>query len=152
MSAGFTPLSTRSLSETIGNLCASPYANLCKRSQRRSGSRLDIAEVLTVQQRGLLENHMYAVVRTYSGAGAKDLFNLLEQRKAEVEAVIRSVPGLVSYSLVESAEGGMAVTVCQDKAGTDESVRVAREWIRQHASELGSPPSVEEGSVVVQIP
>lgn len=35
---------------------------------------------------------MYAVVRTYSGAGAKELFNLLEQRKAEVEAVMRTVP------------------------------------------------------------
>ena len=47
---------------------------------------------------------MYAVVRTYSGAGAKELFTLLEQRKAEVEAVMRAVPGLVSYTLVRSAE------------------------------------------------
>ena len=36
------------------------------------------------------------VVRTYYGPGAKDLFDLLENRKAEVEAAIRSVPGLVS--------------------------------------------------------
>ena len=43
---------------------------------------------------------MYAVVRTYSGPGAKELFDLLERRKTEVEAVIRSVPGLVSYTLV----------------------------------------------------
>ena len=28
---------------------------------------------------------MHAVVRTYSGAGAKQLFDLLEQRKADVE-------------------------------------------------------------------
>ncbi|MGA8988954.1 MAG: hypothetical protein WB500_00960, partial [Rhodoplanes sp.] len=62
---------------------------------------------------------MYAVVRTYSGAGAKELFSLLEQRMAEVEAVMRSVPGLVSYTLVRSTEGGIAVTVCQDKAGAD---------------------------------
>jgi hypothetical protein len=95
---------------------------------------------------------MYAVVRNYSGPGAKDLFHLLEEHRTEVEAAIRSVPGLVSYTLVGCAEGGMAVMVCKDKAGTDESVRVAREWIRQHASELGSsPPSVEEGSVVIQI-
>ena len=33
---------------------------------------------------------MYAVVRTYSGAGAKELFNLLEQCKADVEAVMRA--------------------------------------------------------------
>ena len=81
---------------------------------------------------------MYAVVRTYSGPGAKELFDLLEKRKAEVEAVMRSVPGLVSYTLVRSAEGGMAVTVCEDKAGTDESTRLAKEWIQEHASELGS--------------
>jgi hypothetical protein len=32
------------------------------------------------------EDKMYAVVRTYSGPGAKELFHLLEERKAEVEA------------------------------------------------------------------
>ena len=94
---------------------------------------------------------MYAVVRTYSGAGAKDLFDLLEKRKSEVEAVIRSVPGLVSYTLVRSGDGGVAVTVCQEKAGAEESMRVAAEWIQQNASGLGWPPAVEEGSVVVQI-
>jgi hypothetical protein len=63
------------------------------------------------------EDQMYAVVRTYSGTGAKELFSLLEQRKTDVEAVMRTVPGLVSYTLVRSAEGGIAVTVCRDKAG-----------------------------------
>jgi len=32
---------------------------------------------------------MYAVVRTYSGAGAKKLFDVLEKRSADVEALIR---------------------------------------------------------------
>ena len=95
---------------------------------------------------------MYAAVRTYSGAGAKEFFDLLEKRKSEVEAVMRSVPGLVSYTLVRSGEGGTAVTVCEDRAGAEESNRVAREWIRQNASELGSNlPAVELGSVLVQI-
>ncbi len=95
---------------------------------------------------------MYAVVRTYSGAGAKELFTLLEQRKAEVEAVMRTVPGLASYTLVRSAEGGIAVTVCEDKTGADESTRIAKEWIQEHASELGSKlPAVDVGSVLVQI-
>jgi hypothetical protein len=95
---------------------------------------------------------MYAAMRTYSGTGAKELFNLLEQRKTEVEAVIRTVPGLVSYTLVRSEEGGMSVTVCKDKAGADESSRIASEWIQQNASELGSKlPAVDVGSVLVQI-
>ena len=40
---------------------------------------------------------MYAVVRTFSGA--KGLFDLLENRKAEVDAAMRSLPGLVSFTL-----------------------------------------------------
>ncbi len=95
---------------------------------------------------------MHAVVRNYSGTGAKELFDLLEARKGEVESLIRSVTGLVSYSLIRTGDGGISVTVCQDKAGTDESLQVARDWIQQNASDLGaSPPVVSEGSVVLQL-
>ena len=95
---------------------------------------------------------MHAVVRNYSGAGAKQLFDLLEQRKAEVEAVIRKVPGLVSYTMLRNGDGGISVTVCKDKAGADESLKVAREWIQKNASNIhASPPAVLEGSVIVQI-
>ena len=95
---------------------------------------------------------MHAVVRTYSGAGSKQLFDLLTERKAEVETILRSVPGLVSYTMARSGDGGVTVTVCQDKAGTDESLRVAREWIQKNASATGaSPPAVSEGTVVLQI-
>jgi hypothetical protein len=97
------------------------------------------------------EDAVYAVVRTYSGAEAKDFFDLLEKRKSEVEAVMRSVPALVSYTLVRSGEGGVSVTVCENKAGAEQSTRVAREWIRQNASGIEWPPTIEEGSVVVQI-
>jgi len=76
----------------------------------------------------------------------------LEQRKADVEAVMRTVPGLVSYTLVRSLDGGVAVTVCEDQAGAEESTRLAKEWIEQHASEFGSKlPDVDLGSVLVQI-
>ncbi len=95
---------------------------------------------------------MHAVVRTYSGQGAKELFELLEQRKADVERVIRAVSGLQSYSLIRTAEGGISVTVCQDKAGTDESVRLAAEWVRENASELSTePPAVSDGTVILQL-
>ena len=95
---------------------------------------------------------MHAVVRNYSGAGAKQLFDLLEQRKVEVEAEIRKVPGLVSYTLVRSGDGGMSVTVCEDKVGADESLKVAREWIQKNASNIhANPPVVTEGSVIVEV-
>ena len=95
---------------------------------------------------------MHAVVRTYSGGNAKQLFDLLEQRKAEVESLLKSVPGLVSYTLARTADGGVTVTVCEDKAGTDESMRVAREWIQKNASSIGaSAPTVSEGAVVIHV-
>jgi hypothetical protein len=42
---------------------------------------------------------MHAVIRMYSGAGGTKLIDLLQERKNEVEALIRSVQGFVSYSL-----------------------------------------------------
>ncbi len=95
---------------------------------------------------------MYAVVRNYSGQGAKALFDLLERRKEEVESLIRSVSGFQSYTLIVTDDGGATVTVCDDKAGTDESLRIARDWIQQNASDLGaSPPAVTEGSAVLHL-
>ncbi len=95
---------------------------------------------------------MHAVVRNYSGAGVKQLFDLFEQRKAELEATLRKVPGLVSYTMLRSGDGGISVTVCKDKAGADESLKVAREWIQKNASNIhASPPAIMEGSVIVQI-
>jgi hypothetical protein len=67
---------------------------------------------------------MHAVVRTYSGKGAKELIDLIEKNKPEVEKLIRGVKGFVSYSLVRTADGGLSVSVYQDKAGTDESLKV----------------------------
>ena len=95
---------------------------------------------------------MHAVVRTYSGAGATQLFDVLEAQKSDVEAALRKVPGLVSYTLLHQGDGGMSVTVCTDKAGTDESLKVAREWIQKNASNVqANPPAVVEGSAIVQI-
>ena len=95
---------------------------------------------------------MHAVVRTYSGQGAKELFDLLEERKSEVEDIIRSVSGFQAYTLIRSDEGGVTVTVCDDKAGTDQSLQVVRDWIQENASDLGtSPPNVSEGRVVLHV-
>ena len=95
---------------------------------------------------------MHAVIRSYSGAGAKELFDLLEARKDDVQSLIGRVTGFVSYSLVRTGEGGISVTVCQDKTGTDESLQVARNWIIENAADLEtSAPSVSEGAVILHL-
>ena len=94
---------------------------------------------------------MYAVVRTYSGKGAKELFDVLEKRKTDVESIMRPVTGFMSYTLARSGDGGFTVTVCQDKTGADESVQVAREWIAKNAGSTGvGAPKVSEGPVIIQ--
>ncbi len=95
---------------------------------------------------------MYAVVRSYSGIGSKELFDLLEQRKAEVENLLRSVSGFTAYTLLRTGDGGISVTVCQDKSGTEESLKIAKEWIQENASDTGvSSPTVSEGPVILQL-
>ena len=93
---------------------------------------------------------MHAVVRTYSGSGAKDLFDLLERRKAEVEQLLRGVQGFEGYTLARSGDRGFSVTVCQDKAGADESVRATRDWIAKNAGNTGvGAPQIAEGEVII---
>jgi hypothetical protein len=95
---------------------------------------------------------MHTVIRSYSGSGAAALIDLLEEQKEEVESLIRAVTGFVSYSLVRTADGGVSVTVCQDKAGTDESLQLAREWVQEHGPNLNaSPPTVSEGANILQL-
>ena len=76
----------------------------------------------------------------------------MEARKAEVQATLQKVSGLVSYTLLRSGDGGVSVTVCADKAGADESLKVAREWIQKNASNIpANAPVVTAGEVIVQI-
>ncbi len=95
---------------------------------------------------------MHVVVRTYSGKGAKELFDVLEKRKADVESIMRSVRGFMSYTLARSGDGGYSVTVCQDKAGIDESVQKAREWVATNAGNTGvGAPKVSDGVVIIHV-
>jgi hypothetical protein len=97
-------------------------------------------------------NVMHAVMRDYSGSGAKKFFDLLESKKAEVKDVMMPIRGFVSYSLVRTARGGFSVTICQDKAGTDESVRVAREWIAKNARDTRvARPNISAGAVILHL-
>lgn len=93
---------------------------------------------------------MHAVIRHYKGNS--QLFDELERRTGEVEQVIRGVPGFMSYVLVRTADGGFSVGVYEDEAGTNESTRVAADWVRQNLPELRvGPPEVIEGGVILHL-
>lgn len=92
---------------------------------------------------------MYVVVRSYSGQGAQELFDALGERQEDVKELIEGVSGFVSYAAFRSGDGGMTVTVCQDKAGTDESSRRAAEWVKDNLSTNVPPPGITEGDTVL---
>ena len=97
-------------------------------------------------------NEMHAIIRSYSGPGAKELVDLLEQRRQEVESIIGGVTGFVSYAVMRTGDGGATITVCEDKAGTDESLQKARDWVQKNAPHLNlSPPTVLEGPVAFKL-
>jgi len=95
---------------------------------------------------------MHAVVRAYSGKGAKELFALLTRNKQEIERLLRAIEGFSAYTLATTEDGGFTVSVFRDKAGADESVRVARDWVGRNAAHTGvAPPHVLEGTVILEI-
>jgi hypothetical protein len=93
---------------------------------------------------------MYAVVRTYSGQGASEVFDVIAQRAEEVKDLISGVPGFVSYAAVRSGDGGVTVTVCEDKAGTDESTQRAGGFIKENVGAAPGAPTITEGETVLQ--
>ncbi len=44
----------------------------------------------------------------------------------------------------------MTVTVCDDKAGTDESSRRAAEWVKENVDASVDPPAITEGDTFLQ--
>lgn len=93
---------------------------------------------------------MYVVVRRYTGASS--LVDAMTQRQEEVRSLIETVPGFRAYYAARTGDGNVVatITVCDDKAGTDESTRRAGEWVRANLSGASlTPPEVTEGETYI---
>jgi hypothetical protein len=88
---------------------------------------------------------MHTTIRQYRGSGTKELFDALEEREPEVRELISTVPGFVSYTAFRDGDRGATVTVCDDKAGTDESTRRAAGWVAENIDVPIDAPSITEG-------
>ena len=95
---------------------------------------------------------MHVVIRNYYGKGVKKLVSLLETHQAEVQAQMRAIEGLVSYTLAINAGGGFSVTVCKTRRGINNSVKTARKFISKYAPEMSlAAMHVLEGTVITHI-
>jgi hypothetical protein len=91
---------------------------------------------------------MYAAVRRYEGI--TDDAEAGRLVRESFMPLLKEVSGFIAYYWIEAGEGTMAsLSVFEDKAGADESVTVAHQWVEDNAAALfPNPPRVTEGLVV----
>ena len=86
----------------------------------------------------------HVVVRLYEDSGP--LIGAIRERQPEVEDIMRGVPGFISYAIMDTGQGALSVTTCQDKSGTDESIVRAADWIKTNLPDAKiARPQIFEG-------
>ncbi|MEU9161893.1 hypothetical protein AB0D29_16680 [Streptomyces sp. NPDC048424] len=91
---------------------------------------------------------MYAAVRRYEGVtDPAEAGRLVDEGFVPI---MRQVTGFVAYYWVDAGDGVMVSTsVFQDRAGADESIERAADFVRENlASLLPNAPQVTAGEVV----
>ncbi len=94
---------------------------------------------------------MYASIRRYTEVDPR-LWDWLQELRPGLETTFGQVEGFRSWFVVRTDDGLTTVTLCDDQAGAEESVRVAASWIQQTVPDLISgTPTVATGEVALQI-
>jgi hypothetical protein len=94
---------------------------------------------------------MHAVVRNWTGAGGRELADVLEKRgEGIVRELIATIDGFDAFTCIRTPEGCMTVTICRDKAATEEATRRAREWTSKNIAKVGLP-MITTGEVLIKI-
>jgi hypothetical protein len=102
----------------------------------------DISEENTNQ-----ELPMYATLRQYKNAQA--LFDAMSAKKDDVKKIISEVPGFVAYYATREGDTVTSVSVFNDKAGSDESTKRARQWVAENVKSAVGAPQISGGEVFI---
>jgi hypothetical protein len=91
---------------------------------------------------------MFSVIRHYH-FDAKNGAEIDGKIRESFVPLIKKAKGFVRYYWLDTGKGeGASLSVFQDKAGADESVRLAADYVREHLSNLlTQKPEVIEGPV-----
>lgn len=90
---------------------------------------------------------MYVTVRRYTNA--KALADAMSSRSGEINELISGVSGFVSYYATRDGDTVTSVSVYDNKAGCDESTRLAGEWVRANVTPLPGAPEISGGEVFI---
>ena len=80
---------------------------------------------------------MFASIRKYNGA--PQLTDELVKHEKDTLNVLRPIKGFHAYYLVKTGEGAVSITVCNDKAGADESNCVSATWMKDKLPDVREP-------------
>ena len=90
---------------------------------------------------------MYAVIRRYQ-FDPKSTGEIDRQIREGFVPLIRQTPGFVAYYWLDTGGGvGASLSVFQDKAGAEESVRLAADWTQKNLAGLLGKPEITQGEV-----
>jgi len=93
-----------------------------------------------------MKTPMFASIRKYSGAPL--LSDELLKHQDEIKTVLRPISGLHAYFLVKTTDGAVSFTLCDDKAGVDESNRVEATWLKDKLPTFSNrAPEISTGEV-----
>lgn len=95
---------------------------------------------------------MFAVIRHYQ-FNKNDSAAIDRAIRDEFVPIVRKAKGFQHYYWLDSGEGeGASFGIFTDKAGADESVRLAAEYVRDRLSKLlTQKPEVIEGPIAAQV-
>jgi len=86
---------------------------------------------------------MFAVIRHYH-FDAKDSAEIDRQVREEFVPLLKKAKGFVRYYWLDTGKGeGASVSVFRDKAGAEESVRLAADFVRDHHLIMQKPEIIE---------
>ena len=91
---------------------------------------------------------MFAVIRHYH-FDSKDGAEIDRRIREEFVPIIKKTKGFVRYYWLDTGKGeGASLSVFDDKAGADESVRLASDYVKERLSKLlTQKPEIIEGPV-----
>jgi hypothetical protein len=91
---------------------------------------------------------MFAVVRHYHFK-AENGATIDKMIQGEFVPLIKKAKGFIRYYWLDTGHGeGASVSVFKDKAGADESIHLAAEYVKEHLSKLiTQKPEIIEGPV-----
>ena len=91
---------------------------------------------------------MFAVIRHYHFNPA-DGAEIDRRIREEFVPIVKSANGFVRYYWLDTGNGeGASLGVFKDKAGADESVRLAADYVKDHLSKLlTQKPEIIEGPI-----